>query len=199
MTRFVYTTATTLDGFIADPDHSLSWLFAVGDGGDSAGDGGSADPEPDPWAVFMTRVQVAVMGSSTYEWVLRETGAAENPETWPDAVGGHPTVVFSSRQLTVPDGADVTVVDGPVADHLPALRERATGRDVWIVGGGDLVGQFADAGSLDEVQVSVAPVTLGAGAPLLPRRLTSDRLRLAGVERRGQLAHLVYTVDQPAG
>ena len=44
-------------------------------------------------------------------------------------------------------------------------------RNVWIVGGGDLAGQFADAGLLDEVIVSIAPVTLGGGAPLLPRRI----------------------------
>ncbi len=49
-----------------------------------------------------------------------------------------------------------------------------------MVGGGDLVGQFADRGLLDEVWVQYAPVALGAGAPLLPRRL---ELRLEEVAR----------------
>ncbi|WP_324192027.1 dihydrofolate reductase family protein [Nocardia puris] len=72
------------------------------------------------------------------------------------------------------------------------MRAAAGGRTVWIGGGGDLAGQFADAGSLDEVIVGVAPVTLGAGAPLLPRRLLSDRLRLVDVEKAGQFARLTY-------
>jgi dihydrofolate reductase len=58
----------------------------------------------------------------------------------------------------------------------------ASDRNVWIVGGGDLAGQFADAGLLDEVLVSFAPVTLGEGAPLLPRRI---ELRLEEVGRNG--------------
>ena len=64
------------------------------------------------------------------------------------------------------------------------MRRPAT-RDVWIVGGGDLVGQFADAGHLDEIRVSVAPVTLASGKPLLPRRLESDRLTLESVRQVG--------------
>ena len=57
--------------------------------------------------------------------------------------------------------------------------------NVWIVGGGDLVGQFHDAGLLDQVVVGIAPVTLGAGAPLLPRRI--EGLRLVEVARNGQM------------
>lgn len=188
MTRFVFNTAATLDGFLADPDHSIAWLFEV--------EGGTPDaPEhADPFAAFLASVSVTVLGSSTYEWLLRETGALARPEAWTEAVSGKPAFVFTSRDLPVPAGADLTVVSGPVADHLPAIRERAGGGDVWIMGGGDLVGQFADAGALDEVQVSVAPVTLGAGAPLLPRRLGADRLRLVDVARRGQFAHLTYRV-----
>jgi dihydrofolate reductase len=63
------------------------------------------------------------------------------------------------------------------------------------VGGGDLVGQFADAGLLDEVLVTIAPVTLGAGAPLLPRRV---ELRLEEVARNGDFACARYTVGRPS-
>ncbi len=51
-------------------------------------------------------------------------------------------------------------------------------RDIWLMGGGDLVGQFDDAGLLDHITATIAPVTLGAGAPLLPRDIRSDRLTL---------------------
>ena len=70
----------------------------------------------------------------------------------------------------------------------------AGGRNVWIVGGGDLAGQFADAGLLDEVLVSIAPVTLGAGAPLLPRRI---ELRLDDVGRNGDFVSARFSVVRP--
>ncbi|MFS0886490.1 dihydrofolate reductase family protein [Aeromicrobium sp. 179-A 4D2 NHS] len=190
MTRFVFNTAATLDGHLADPDHSLAWLFEV--------DGGTPDaPEhAEPFTAFLESVGVTVLGSSTYEWLLRETGALDSPAAWEEAISGKPAFLFTSRDLPVPEGADLTVVSGDVADHLDAIRERAGDRDVWVMGGGDLVGQFDDAGALDEVQVSIAPATLGAGAPLLPRRIGSDRLHLEDVVRRGQFAHLTYRVSR---
>jgi len=69
----------------------------------------------------------------------------------------------------------------------------AGNRNVWIVGGGDLAGQFADAGLLDEVIVSIAPVTLGAGAPLLPRRI---ELRLDELGRNGDFVAVRYSVAE---
>jgi dihydrofolate reductase len=69
----------------------------------------------------------------------------------------------------------------------------AGGRNVWIVGGGDLAGQFADAGLVDEVLVTIAPVTLGAGAPLLPRRV---ELRLEETGRNGDFVAVRYSVAQ---
>ena len=63
--------------------------------------------------------------------------------------------------------------------------------NVWIVGGGDLAGQFADAGLLDEVVVSIAPVTLGGGAPLLPRRI---ELRLDELGRNGDFVGVRFSV-----
>jgi dihydrofolate reductase len=91
-------------------------------------------------------------------------------------------------------GADIRAVSGAVADHLDAIKAAAGDKDVWIVGGGDLAGPFYDAGALDELMVSVAAVTLGAGAPLLPRRIESARLRLTSVKQTGQFAELRYQV-----
>lgn len=75
-----------------------------------------------------------------------------------------------------------------------AMAEAAGDKNIWLVGGGDLVGQFADQGLLDEILVGIAPVTLGAGAPLLPRRLGASRLELVGLDRQGQFARLRYRV-----
>ena len=66
-----------------------------------------------------------------------------------------------------------------------------------LVGGGELVGSFADAGLLDEILLGMQPVFLGAGAPLLPRRLTSKRIRLESARQDGQQVLLVYSVTAP--
>ena len=66
------------------------------------------------------------------------------------------------------------------------MRQAANGKNVWLVGGGDLVGQFHDQGLLDEIIVTVMPVFLGAGAPLLPRTIATPPLKLIKVERGGQ-------------
>ena len=77
------------------------------------------------------------------------------------------------------EGADVRFVQGDVAPVHAALVEVADGKYVWVVGGGDRPAQFADAGLLDEVMVSIAPVTLGAGRPLFPRRFDLEFTDLA--------------------
>jgi dihydrofolate reductase len=122
----------------------------------------------------------------------------ENPEKWPEYYDNRPTYLFTTRtDLPLIPHADIRVVSGAVADHLASITETAAGKDVWLMGGGDLVGQFADAGALDEVRVSIAPVTLGAGAPLLPRRLASTRLHLEEIDKLGQFIQARFTVRPP--
>jgi len=180
--RFVFYTASSLDGFLADEQSSLAWLFAVDD---------SAVPDI---AAFSATCGVLVEGATTYEWVLEAEHLLASPERWQELYGDLPTYVFTTRDLPVPTGADVRLVRGPVIDHLPEIRAAAGDKDVWLVGGGDLVGQFDAAGALDELQVTFAPATLGAGAPLLPRVIGPDRLALRTVEQYGQFAHLTYDV-----
>jgi dihydrofolate reductase len=183
MTRFLFDTATSIDGFIADEHNSLAWLFAV-EGGEHPDEG-----------LFPTTATVMVEGSTTYQWLLDESDLLAHPEKWQEFHGDKPTFVFTTRELPVPAGADIRFVRGAVADAVTAIREAAGEGDVWVVGGGDLAGQFLDAGSLDELAISVAPVTLGAGAPLFPRRVESDRLRLVSAAAFGQFARLVYSVS----
>jgi len=180
--RIVYDAAVSLDGWIADADHSLDWLFAAA-GGQEAPDG-----------LVPVGATVLVEGSTTYEWVLAHEDLLARPERWRELYGDKPTFVFTRRELPIPDGADVRLVRGSVAEALPAIRTAAAGGDIWVVGGGDLAGQFFEAGALDEIALSVAPVALGAGAPLLPRRIESDRLRLVSASQAGPFARLVYAV-----
>ncbi|MBD3779577.1 MULTISPECIES: dihydrofolate reductase family protein [unclassified Cellulomonas] len=180
--RTIYNTATTLNGYIADERNSLDWLFAVDD---------SVAPDQE---AFLAGVTVLVLGSTTYEWVVEHEDLVAHPERWPGYFGRRPLFVFTTRELPVPEGVDVRFVRGPVAQVLPRIREAAGDGDAWLVGGGDLAGQLLDAGALDEVQLSVAPAALTGGAPVLPRTVGADRLRLRTVEQFGQFAHLTYDV-----
>ena len=181
-----YYTATSIDGFIADPDNSLEWLFAVGS---------PNEPGPlDEYSQFIAEVGAVAMGSTTYEWVADYSGFLNEPSKWEYAV---PTWVFSSRDLPIPDGLDIRLVRGDVRPVHAEMVEAAGGKNVWVVGGGELVGQFHDAGLLDELILGVAPVFLGAGAPLLPRRITAPSLRLTEVTRYGgTFVTLRYAVER---
>jgi len=110
--------------------------------------------------------------------------------------GSMATRILSSRELPLPEGADAQIIQGPVGDHIDHLISCANGKDVWIVGGGDVAGQFLDSGHLDRIELFVAPAFLRGGAPLLPRLVSSDCLRLVTVERNGSFARLVYAVDR---
>jgi dihydrofolate reductase len=195
VTRTQYYTATTVDGFLADEGNSLDWLFEV---------------ESEPGAEFerfIAGIGAMAMGATTYRWVLEHEKVVERPEEWRRYYGDRPCWVFTHQEgLPVVPGADIRFVRGDVrpvhAEMVAAVRDgsdrsRGYGENVWLLGGGELVGQFADAGLLDEIILGVAPVTLGAGAPLLPRRLGGGRLRLTGVEQAGQFAYLTYEVGPP--
>lgn len=182
MGKIVFDTATSINGWIADEQNSLAWLFAV-PGGDEPADG-----------LLPADAAVMVEGSTTYEWVLAESDILAQPERWQEFHGDRPTFVFTHRELPVPEGADIRFVSGAVVDALPAIREAAGDGDIWVVGGGELAGQFLDAGALDELAISVAPVALTGGAPLFPRRIESDRLTLESAEAIGQFARLRYSV-----
>lgn len=181
MTRVIFHTATTLNGYLADDDDSLDWLFSV-------------EQERNGFSDFLDGIGAIVQGSTTYEWVLEHEDLVAHPEKWPTFYGSRPSWVFTSRELMGVPGADVRFVRGDVSAHWDAIRTSAGAKDIWVVGGGDLAGQFADAGLLDELRISVAPVVLSSGRPLLPRRLTSERLRLDSVARNGQFAELTYSL-----
>ncbi len=184
----IYCTATSLDGFIADDEESLSWLFGTvnheSDPGGRYGDGNTLDFDH-----FMPEVGAVVCGANTHAWVHRELTKGGEEFVWPYE---QPSWVVTHRDLDLPTG--VTSFAGDVRELHAAATDAANGKDVWIVGGGDLAGQFADAGLLDAVWIHQTPVTLGAGSPLLPRRL---RLRRKHLERDGQFTAMLFDVVGP--
>jgi dihydrofolate reductase len=177
-----YYTATSLDGFIATEEDSLDWLFPLGDVNNSS------------YPAFIADVGALAMGASTYEWMLRNADlvAAEVGSPWPYT---QPAWVYSNRKLPEIAGADIRFVSGDVKPVHEAMRAAAGEKNIWIVGGGDLAGQFHDAGLLDELIVQVGSVTLGKGKPLFPRRVLSPVLKLMSVRQMGaDMVELRYDI-----
>ncbi|KAA1423414.1 dihydrofolate reductase [Mumia zhuanghuii] len=161
MTRTVYYTASSLDGFLATEDHSLEWLLSQPVSEEMQGE----------MEELGSRFGAQLMGSSTYQWLLDHEDLLAHPDKWAYPA---PTWVMTHRDLPAVPGADIRFAQDDVTTVHAAMVAAAGDKDVWVVGGGDLAGQLADAGLLDVLEVSYAPVTLGSGAPLLPRRLDLD-------------------------
>ena len=153
MRKIRYCVAASLDGFIAGPNDEADWI--------------TYDPDVD-FAALWAQFDTGIMGRHTYEAARQRLG-----ET---AFKGITTIVFS-RTRKPQDYPKVTVVAELNRDWAQALRSRP-GKDIWLFGGGSLFRSFLDAGLVDTVEVSVIPVLLGDGVPLLPPPYTPASLRL---------------------
>jgi dihydrofolate reductase len=178
VSRTQYYCAASLDGYIADRDDGLDWLLSYeGEFGDERAEPGPMG-EGGAYERFYDGVGALISGSTTYEFVLDQlSGGSE----WP--YKGKPYWVLSSRELPVPDtaGADVRIANAEVADLHGEMIRAAGGRNLWIVGGGNVASQFASEGLLDELLVTVVPVVLGRGKPLFDDRLPLGALQLQGM------------------
>ena len=166
-----YYCAMSLDGYIAESDDTLDWLMKYEGSYEGAGaePGGRGNYER-----YYEGVGALVMGSVTYEFVLREVSE------WP--YSGKPAWILSSRDLPQPEGegVDVRIVSAKVRDLYDEMIAVAGDRHLWVVGGGNVASQFADEGLLDELLVTVVPVVLGEGKPLFDRRLPGGPMQLTG-------------------
>jgi dihydrofolate reductase len=170
MRKIRYLVAMSVDGFIAGPNGEADWI--------------AADPEvdfPAIWAQFDT----LLMGRRTYEAASKRLGES--------AFSGFTTIVFS-RTMKPSDRPRVTVMPELNADWVRALKNQS-GKDIWFMGGGELFRLFLNSGSVDSVEVSVIPVLLGGGIPLLPPPYSPAKLRLVAnkVYRSGRVS-LAYEV-----
>jgi dihydrofolate reductase len=175
MTTTTYYTATSLDGFIADPGDSLDWLFEQ--------EAGDLDDGPFGFEAFSAGIGAVCMGRTTWDWIAEhdEGGWADERPTW----------VFTHREAALPDRGSVRFASGEVAPVHTEMAQAAGDKGIWVVGGGDLAAAFASAGLLDEVVVSIAAVTLGAGRPLLGGAFD---LRPLDVARSGAFVCVRYGV-----
>lgn len=182
MTRTQYFVAASADGFIADSEERLDWLTSF-----DGAEGIAAHYES-----FLAGVGALAMGAATYEWLVAHAPGG----AWPYA--GRPTWVFTHRALPQIAGADVRFTQADVASVHAEMVRAAAGRNVWLVGGGELAAQLAARGLVDEILLTVIPVVLGRGTPLLPVATRLD-LELEELTRFGRGAvELRYRVRRAA-
>lgn len=175
MRKLRYAVAMSLDGYIAGPNREYEWI--------------GVDPEVD-FAAFWAQFDTLLMGRRTFEFALQARGkAAFAPST------GVTSIVFS-RTLQQQDHPYVTVVPELNADWLTELKAQS-GKDIWLFGGASLFRSFVDAGLVDSVEVTVVPVLLGDGIPLLPPPYKPTKLRLIShhLYRSGRVS-LTYELER---
>jgi dihydrofolate reductase len=154
--------ATSADGYIARPDGDLDWL--------------TSRPAPEGFYgmnAFMKSIDTKLLGRKTYEVGLR-LGAKFDSKTR--------TIVFSRHAPPADAPSGVEFVSGAIGSVVRHLREQP-GKDIWLMGGGDLIASFLDEQAIDEFVISVVPVFIGDGIPLIARRHRHVPLDLHSTER----------------
>jgi len=164
--------AASLDGYIAAESHNLDWLFEV-DGEDDNG-----------FSKFYDTVDTILIGRTTYDWIMRY----EN--------GGFPYIgkecyIFS--RTIKGENEYVKFTDEDAAPFIQDLKSKE-GRNIWIVGGGELLHTFLKENLVDELMISIAPVLLGRGILLFMDNDFRTRLVLTEMNRYNQFAELRYNV-----
>jgi len=166
--------AASADGYIARPDGDLEWL--------------TSRPAPKGFYgmnAFMKSIDTMVLGRKTYEASLRLGGKF-------DSKGRH--IVFSRSPAPADAPAGVEFVNDAIGPFVSRLREKP-GKDIWLMGGGEIIASFLDARAIDEFVISVVPVFIGDGIPLIARRHRQVRLELLSTERfEDGLVQLRYRV-----
>ncbi|MGD7043218.1 dihydrofolate reductase family protein [Jeotgalibacillus proteolyticus] len=172
MRKVVLFIAQSLDGYIATHDDSLDWLFSV----EGEGDNGYAE--------FFSTVDTVLMGKRTYDWVMQqENGVFPYPDK--------KCYIFSKADNE--DTEYVTFISGDISQFITNLKKEE-GRDIWVVGGGNLLHSFFKEGLVDELRITVAPRVLGDGIPLFKKGDYHLDLSLSGTRTFNQFVELHYEV-----
>jgi dihydrofolate reductase len=155
--RIIVHIATSADGYIARPDGNLDWLTSR-----PAPKGFYGMPQ------FMRSVDAKLLGRKTFE-VSLELGAhfSANDKHY----------VFSRQPPPKSVPAGVEFVSQPIDVFAKRLRQQA-GKNIWMMGGGEIIASFLDKGLIDEFIITVVPIFIGEGIPLIAPRHLSVPLKL---------------------
>ena len=168
--------ATSADGYIARPDGDLEWL--------------TSRPAPEGFygmSAFMQSVDTKVLGRKTYEVSLR-MGARFDAKSR--------NIVFSRQDPPADAPSSVEFVSEAIGPFVSRLRAQP-GKDIWLMGGGDIIASFLDEQAIDEFVISVVPVFIGDGIPLIARGHRHVPLTLRSTERFDDgLVQLHYDVPK---
>ncbi|QFT87418.1 Dihydrofolate reductase [Bacillus sp. THAF10] len=164
--------ATSLDGYIATKEESLDWLMET----EGEGDNGYAE--------FYQTIDAVIMGKKTYDWVM-------NHELEEFPYKGKACYVYT-RSTNVEDTEDVTFVRGEVSELIHQLQQQP-GKNIWIVGGGELLHHFIKKDLVDEYIITIAPTILGGGIPLFKEDNQTTKLKLNQIKQYGDFAEIRYT------
>ncbi len=156
---------SSLDGFIAKKDNSVSW-FETSDYYDKGAD------EPDA-AAFLKTIDCYIMGSRTYELAL------ELSKSYGWVYGDKPTIVLSHRKLPV-ERANISIHSG---DLIQFVEEelKPNYKNVWLVGGANLAREFIRLKLADDIRISILPIILGDGTPFFNHTGPEQSLHLKDV------------------
>lgn len=179
-----YYVASSLDGFIATADDSLDWLFPL------------ARLEDTSYPSFFKDVGAIAMGATTYNFILKQmaAGRTDQQRKWPYP---QPTWVFSYHKLSIHPGDGITLCKGDVHEVHAEMKAACKNKNIWIMGGGEIAGQFFDAGLIDELIVQIGSAVLKEGKPFLPRSISFPTLSLISAKSFGPgMAELRYTVKK---
>ena len=170
-----YNVAASLDGFITDASGGYDWI--------------PNDPTVDFAAIF-ARVDTVLLGRRTYEAMQAGGGPA-----WPPGTRVH---VFS-RTMQPDEHPEVRIVAADAAATVAALRAEPGDGEIWLFGGGQLFAELLAAGQVDRVEVTVVPVLLGRGTPLVSPSIATTALTLTDTRRYPSgMVTLSYTVGGAA-
>ena len=158
----------TLDGYLADKDGGLGWLYETG------------TTEETDYADFYQQMDVVVMGRRTFDAIARD---GEPGLAYPSTQN----FVFTHDTTLRAEGFDILNCDA--VDFVGQVRRE---KNVWIVGGNTILAPLLERGMVDWLILQVAPVLLGAGVPLFTQTENLHRFRLEEVRKYGQFAELRY-------
>src|SRR5205814_6954690 len=165
MRKIIVHIATSADGFIARKDGGVDWLERP----QPKGNYGIGD--------FYKSIDTILWGRKTYELVLRFQQEGKEVPLTP----GIKNYVFSRRPPRKV-ARDFEFVKEPITDFVTRLRAQK-GKNIWMMGGGGIIGSFLDAGAIDEFVISVIPIFIGEGIPLIAPRLRTIPLKLLSTKK----------------